>query len=284
MNVSLICSPGSGGGADGEGTARQLGKAGAEIVELVAAPGDVSGEGAERLVVASGDGMVAAAAEVAGRLGIPLAVIPVGTANDFAGALGLPARQREAAELAATGSRLRPMELAYAGDRPFVNVAGAGLAAAAGRRAAPLKRYLGPVAYGVGGLAAGVLDHPIGCRVLADGREVFAGRAWQMTIAVTGAFGGGARIAVADPGDGRLDLLVLPAGQRVALARWGVGMRRGTLADRDDVVHVRGDELEVLVVPGTPFNVDGEVLEGPGRVAFRAREAAFEVVVPETAG
>ena len=44
----------------------------------------------ERLVVAGGDGTVAAVAELAGRLDVPLGVIPGGTANDFVRTSGLP--------------------------------------------------------------------------------------------------------------------------------------------------------------------------------------------------
>ena len=86
---------------------------------------------------------------------MPLAVLPTGTANDFARAYGLPGDPREAAELAADGERTRPLELGRLADgRPFVNVASAGLASVAARNAQPLKPRLGPLAYGVGALRA----------------------------------------------------------------------------------------------------------------------------------
>ena len=69
---------------------------------------------------------------------------------------------------------------------------------------------------------------------------------------------------VADPQDGRLDLLVVPAGPRLALAARAVRMRRGDLADAPDVVHTRVDAITLHVPAGTPFNVDGELVEaGP---------------------
>ena len=48
--------------------------------------------GAERIVVAGGDGSIAPVAAAAGAAGIPLAVVPAGTANDFARRIGLPGR------------------------------------------------------------------------------------------------------------------------------------------------------------------------------------------------
>ena len=61
-----------------------------------------------------------------------------------------------------------------------------------------------------------------------------------MIVAVTGAFGGGSEIGVADPRDGVLDVTVLPAGSRIALARRAWGLRRGTIAEQKPVEHYRG--------------------------------------------
>jgi diacylglycerol kinase family enzyme len=232
----------------------------------------------ERLAIAGGDGTIGGCAELAGRLGVPLAVIPMGTANDFARAADLPLDPEQACVLAATGERLRALELGrLAGGRPFVNVASARLASAAAHRAQPLKPKLGPLAYAVGAIRAAVSERPLRCAVRADGREVFAGEAWQAIVAVTGAFGGGAEIGVADPGDGVLDVTVLPAGSRLALARRAWGLRRGTIAEQRDVCHARGHVIEVDLPPGTEFNVDGEILrDGMQRVTVE--RGAFELV------
>ena len=105
----------------------------------------------ERIAVAGGDGTIGPVAELAGRLDVPLAVIPTGTANDFARAHGLPLDLDAAARLAAHRRRtLRALELGRLADgRPFVNVASAGLVdASPARRAQPLKSRFGPLAYG----------------------------------------------------------------------------------------------------------------------------------------
>ena len=65
----------------------------------------------ERIAVAGGDGTIGPVAGLAGRLDVPLAVIPAGTANDFARVHGLPDDLREAAVLAAAGTDTRPLEL-----------------------------------------------------------------------------------------------------------------------------------------------------------------------------
>ena len=85
---------------------------------------------------------------------------PVGTANDFARALGLPEDLAEAVELAATGRRTERLDLGRVGERPFVNAASAGLSPVAAREAHGLKRALGPLAYTVGALRAGLFADP----------------------------------------------------------------------------------------------------------------------------
>jgi diacylglycerol kinase family enzyme len=233
----------------------------------------------DRVVVAGGDGTVGTVAELAGRLGVPFAVIPTGTANDYARANDLPQDPEEAAELAATGTEVRSMELGRLADgRRFVNVASAGLASAAARKAQPLKRGLGPLAYPLGALRAAASEKPLRCTVCAGGEEVFDGEAWQAIVAVTGAFGGGAGIDAADPEDGMLDAAILPAGSRLGLARRAWGLRRGTIAEQRDVCHARGSVVEVDLPSGTEFNVDGEIHD-TGMEHITVEAHAYQLVV-----
>jgi diacylglycerol kinase (ATP) len=279
MRVTLICNPGSGRGVDPAWAEERLRAHGHEVVEVAATPSGAGGREADRIVAIGGDGTVGGAAEIAQRRGVPLAMVAGGTANDFARATGLPDDTEAALELAATGMRTRSLELAWMGDRPFVNAASTGLSPAAGRRATPLKPRLGPLAYPVGGVLAGLLERPVGATAVVDEIEVFDGDTWQLTVAATGAFGGGSEIEAADPADGLLDLVAVPAGSRLVLPRIAIALRRGELEDQPDVVHVRGDVIRVRVAPGTCFNVDGEVIEGGGDHTFRAQAAAFELVV-----
>ena len=57
--------------------------------------------------MAGGDGSIAPAAAAAGAAGLPLAVIPAGTANDFAHGMKLPLDLDEACRLAVQGTRPR---------------------------------------------------------------------------------------------------------------------------------------------------------------------------------
>ncbi len=260
MRVHLHCNPASGGSTNTGEIGQLLERHGATLVDEAEA---------ERIVVSGGDGTIAQGAELAARRGIPLGVIPTGTANDFARDAGLPDDAEAAAELAVTGVPGPPRELARIDGRAFVNVAAAGLAPAAARRAAPFKRILGPFAYAVGAILAGALDKPIALRAGTH----YDGDAWQVIVAVSGAFGGGAEIDAADAHDGRLDLLVVPGGRRLALLPRARRMRRGDLAEDPQVVHVQAKAFTLQVPAGTPFNVDGELVEAGPTVRFTLQES-----------
>lgn len=277
MIIALLANADSGGG-DSEQVADLLREAGAEIREF--AP-DQAGEAAEcgaaRLVVAGGDGSVAPAAAAAGRAGVPLAVVPTGTANDFAAAAGLPDRLEAACRLALRGERRRRLDLGWLGERPFVNVATAGLAPQAARRAAGLKSRLGAAAYALGALTAAARAHPVRCEVVCDGRRLFSGDAWQASVGCSGAFGAGSSIG-GEPDEGVLRAVVVPAGSRLSLLRRAVGLRRGTIGEQPGVLAAAGSTVELDLPPGAELNVDGEIVRS-GPATARIDPAAFELVV-----
>ncbi|HEV7846430.1 MAG TPA: diacylglycerol kinase family protein [Thermoleophilaceae bacterium] len=235
--------------------------------------------GAERVVVAGGDGSIAPVAAAAGAAGIPLAVVPAGTANDFARRLGLPSGLSAACRLAVRGTVLRPLELGWMNDeRPFVNVASAGLPAPAAEHARSWKETLGPLAYALGAVAAGLRAKPLTCLVECDGRELLAGEAWQVTVAASGAFGAGVALEEADPSDGALEAVTIEAGPRPGLIALAYRLRRGSVTGHPRAFHTRCRHVNVQVPDRTRWNVDGELVT-TGDARFRAAKGAFRLVV-----
>ncbi len=295
MRLALIANPRSGTAPEPEALEALLRAGGADVsyvpIEQVAdEEGGTLADGAlralraegapDRIVVAGGDGSIGPAALCAAHLAIPLAVIAAGTANDFARAKGLPLDDLEAACALARdpAARDRHAELGMAGKRPFVNAAAAGLSVAAARAAKPHKSRLGPVAYAVGALKAGVTASPLRCTIKVDGTPAYEGAAWQVIVGATGAFGGGSEIGATSDEDGLLDVAVVPAGSRVALVRRAFGMKTGGLTAQHDVPHERGREIEVELDGQPAFNVDGETCRcEPAR--FTLHEGGFEIVI-----
>jgi diacylglycerol kinase (ATP) len=235
--------------------------------------------GVDRVVVAGGDGSIAPVAAAAGAAGIPVAVVPAGTANDFARRMELPDALADACRLAVRGTELRELELGWLNrERPFVNVASAGLPAPAAEKAGGLKRLVGPLAYALGAVSAGLTAKPLTCLVDCDGRELLAGEAWQVTVAASGAFGAGVTLEGADPSDGRLDVVGIEAGPRLGLIALAYRLRNGGVADHPSAFETRCTTAEVRVPDGTRFNVDGEVVEA-GSARFTAQARAFRLIV-----
>lgn len=277
MLLALAVNSRSGSRTDPDRIGRLLERRGSRVERL--AMDDLAGPlpcGVDRVVIAGGDGSLGVAARAAHTAGVPLAVVPTGTANDFARALGLPTELDRACALAADptpATRHHEVGVIGAGvdGQPFVNAAAAGLSAVASRHAEPHKVRLGPLAYGLGALQAGLSAAPLPCRVRCDGTERFAGEVWQVMIALTGAFGGGSGIGGTRHDDGELDVAVVPAGARAALVRRAYGMRRGRLTSQPDVGHHRAQVVELELPDGTPFNVDGDVREcHPARFSLLA--------------
>ena len=246
-------------------------------------PERAASSGAERLVVAGGDGSIGPAAAAASAEGIPVAVVATGTANDFVAGLGLPSELEEACRLAAIGEERRTLDLAYVSERPFVNVASIGLSPDAAEHADGLKGRLGPLAYPLGALKAGLTAHPVRCSVHCDGELVHDGEAWQVSVASSGAFGGGAELE-ADASDGRLDLVVIEGGSRVHLVRHAYGMRLGSVEGQSGVLDRRCASVELRLAGGGCLNVDGEIVEADelaqqGTISFRVEHEAFDLIV-----
>jgi YegS/Rv2252/BmrU family lipid kinase len=294
VRLALVTNAASGGGTDADHVAGLLRAAGASVSvhpfdagaadgrpedAIAAAAGEAAATGPDRLVVAGGDGSIGPVAVTAAAEDLPLAVVPTGTANDFARSMEIPLDLERACELAAGEARERTVDVLRAGDRPFLNAAAIGLSVIAANRARPLKRRLGALAYAIGAVRAGLSAHPLRCRVVVDGAQVFVGEAWQVIVAGTGAFGGGSELDDVDPADQLVDVAVLEAGPRVALVRRAWGMRHGGLIDQPGVHHARGRTVDLESPPATPFNVDGEVCEiAPAR--FSVRGERVRVICP----
>src|SRR5688572_9195348 len=209
--VALLANPDSGSGEADE-VAECLRAHGLEVSEFsLDEAGDAVESAPELLVVAGGDGSLACVAAPAARAGIRFAVIPTGTANDLARELEIPLDLPAACELAASGAEVRSLDVGRIGERPFLNVASTGLPPAAAEHADGLKERLGPLAYAVGAARAGMQEEPVECTVRCDGKEIHAGEAWQVTVACSGAFGGGASIDT-ELSDRKLDVVVIEGG------------------------------------------------------------------------
>ena len=236
-------------------------------------------------VVAGGDGslhLVVNRLRGLGRLGqVTVGLLPFGTGNDFARAAGIPLDPREAAVALTTAQAHRFDLLEDDTGRVVVNAAHAGLGAEAAAVAADHKPRLGPLAYPLGALLAGLREEGWALRVSVDGTPAFTGERLLMVGVANGpTIGGGTPLCpVARPDDGRLDVVVVAAVGPAAKAAFAAALRVGTHLGRDDVHHLPGSRVRVSGEP-VRHNADGELdAEVPDR-GYRVLPAAWSLLVP----
>lgn len=221
------------------------------------------GAGARLVFAIGGDGTVRACAQALAGTGVPLAIVPRGTANLAARALGVPARLDTALACGFAGHERR-IDLAAADGMTFVAMAGLGTdAAVVGATPAGLKTRAGWLAY-----AAAGAWHAQGRRaaftVSLDGAQL-ACRARSVVVGNAGLLPGGfTLLPAARLDDGNLDVGVLaPA----SLAGWAqVAHRVLAASDRDGraLARYRARRVEIRADRDLARQVDGEVI-APGR-------------------
>jgi YegS/Rv2252/BmrU family lipid kinase len=240
----------------------------------------------QRLVVAGGDGTVHAVVQAIAQhrlAGLAVAILPLGTGNDFARSAGIPQDPREAA-LAAVRGRVRAIDL-LRDDRGGVvmNAAHIGVGALASERAEAAKGMLGPLGYAVGAALAGAGATSYSMRVEADGSQVASPdeQLLMVGIGVGRTIGGGTPLAPdASLDDGRVDVVVVSATGALAKADFARRVRHGTHPERDDVLVIRARHVAVDA-GDAPLNVDGELLGEAGSRRWTVESPGWSVVVPD---
>ncbi|MDA0633527.1 diacylglycerol kinase family protein [Nonomuraea sp. MCN248] len=288
----LVIGNAAAGGVDETARATVLEELSGDVATFdVERPGDIERALADHParvpVVLGGDGTVHAVVaallargELAER---PIGLVPLGTGNDLARALGIPLDPREAAR-ALDGGRERTLDLLVDDEGGIVvNAVHVGVGAHASEHAVALKPLLRRAAYAVGALVAGVRSKGWRLRVKVDGEPVTDGRRRVLMVGIGNgvSIGGGTPLAPhARPDDGLADVVISYAVSPLARLSFGVLLRRGRHPERADVVTVRGRDVTVEGEP-VPANADGELFPPATRRAWTVRRAAWRVIVPQ---
>lgn len=236
--------------------------------------------GAELVICVGGDGTVRECAQSLAGTGVPLAIVPVGSANLTARALRVPAGL-DAALATAFGGRDALIDVATADGVVFTAMAGIGLdAAVVGATPDAVKRLAGWPGY-AGAAVSQLLRRPATFTVRLDGAEPLTRWARSVTVGNSGALPGGFVILPdARVDDGVLDVLILaPSG----LAGWAeVGLRVAVRSQADDrqLERRRARSVEIHADVELPRQVDGEVISSGRSLTVAVRPGALLVRVP----
>ena len=237
---------------------------------------------ADLVIVCGGDGSVSSAAMAALESRLPLGIIPMGTANDLARTLGVPADLGKAADVIAAG-HTRRIDVGTVNGHAFFNVASIGLSTELARGLDPsLKRRFGRFGYVLA--ASRVLSKAdrFRARITEKGLRIEAST-YQIAIGNGRHYGGGNVVeASASIDDGHLDLYSLEMRNVWKLALMLRSFRAGTHGAWREVRTARCIEFDVETDNEMAVNADGEIVTSTP-AHFKVLPKAIAVFAPRAA-
>lgn len=274
-SIQLIINPfaGRGDGARiGPEIARQLTRMGFDCeARITNGPGhaielarNAARDGAECVAIAGGDGSIHEAVNglMQADNNVPLAILPVGTGNDFAKMFEAPDWQTVCSHLAE--GRSRAVDIGRCNDRYFSNGIGIGFDAKVARIANGIRWLSGPAVYGVA-LAQTLLfhhDNPA-VRITTDDHS-FVQPITLLAAANGRVYGGSFRISPqASIDDGALDLVIAANFTRLQILKLVPHVLRGTHLGLPGIRFLRSRWIRIESDTPLVVHADGEMLDGP---------------------
>jgi YegS/Rv2252/BmrU family lipid kinase len=241
-------------------------------------------DGIDLVVAVGGDGTVRGCAEGLARTGVPLAIVPHGTANLLARTLRVPGHPKAALGVAlavtpGTGGVDRTIDLAVADEVPFTAMAGMGLDAAvvAGTR---LKHQFGWLAYAVSGAAHLTLP-PSRFSIRLDGGAPVERAARSVVVGNSGLLPGGfSLLPDARPDDGLLDVGVLAPHGPLGWPRLAARVLARSHREDRMLERFQARKVEISATTPLPREVDGELVAASHSLTVTVVPSALTVRMP----
>ena len=212
------------------------------------------------ILIAGGDGTVDTVVNYMKQSGVnlPIAIIPVGTANDFAKYIGMP-EDVEAVCEQVLNSKVHKLDLGKINNKYFINVASTGLFTDVSQRTdMNLKNTMGKLAYYVKGFEQLPNFRKLKIKVTSE-NAIFDGDMYLMMV-FNGQTAGNLKFAYkAEVDDGMLDVIIIKAGMIVDMLALFFNMLKGEhLEDENSIVYFKAEKLYIECHEGIVTDIDGE--------------------------
>ena len=245
--------------------------------ESLAAQVAAEAERYDLFLVWGGDGTVGDVATGLLGTGTPLGVLPAGTFNNIARALGLPAQPLAAARALATAMP-RPMDAGFANGRVFLEVAGVGLDAAVMPFGERIKsRQLGAV---LPALLRLIRFRAVDVTLDLDYARGVQVRTPLVAVANGPFYGAGFTVAPdARWDDGRLSVRVFEGASVIGLALYFANIARHRRPSQTHGLTFRARRVRIASREPLSVHADGRAV-GHTPMLFEAQPGALRVLVP----
>jgi diacylglycerol kinase (ATP) len=241
------------------------------------------------IIVAGGDGSVGDvanglmhAARSASVPMPPLGVLPTGSANDVAYAVGLPTDLNEAAKVIAAG-KTKAMDLGKFNDRYFVNNSGAGLEPYVTIKHEKIQWIKGIARYLVAAVQ-GILDKPEWSGNVKWDDGEYHGKFSLISVGNGRRTGGFFMTPHADPFDGKLTLAFGHRATRLGLFQAlprAFNEDKGSYVEMDGMQEVHTTHVSIHLDQPSPAHTDGELLsEWVQDFEYEILPGCLNIIVP----
>lgn len=249
-----------------------------EAGEASAFAADAARRGVDVVAAAGGDGTINEVVNGLDGYDVPLGIIPLGTANDFARQVGIPADADHAMDVILQRKPKR-FDTATLNGRRFLNVSTGGIGAeATAETPASAKEALGSMAYAITGLRKFADFRPNFARFSGESFD-YEGEFLMFAVGLTRSTGGGTMVTpMASADDGYFDLCIVEGMSRGEFARVVLKVKRGEHVGHEGVHYA---QLKAVTIEGREpiaVNVDGETSNAT-RLTYRARSRDLYVHV-----
>ncbi len=209
-----------------------------------------------------------------------LAILPTGTTNDFARAIGVPREIETACEIICREFEM-PLDIGKVNTQYFINIAGGGkLTELTYEVPSRMKTMVGQLAYYLKGIEMLPSIRPSQVRIEYDGK-LFEGEIMLFLVSNTNSVGGFEKLAPgASMNDGLFDLIIL---KKTSLAEFIRVVRLAVKGDHlndPNIIYAKANRIRVYNDEKMQLNLDGEYggdLPGDFQNLYRH----LVVIVPE---
>lgn len=213
-----------------------------------------------QIIAAGGDGTINICVNsmIRNNIDLPLAILPAGTANDFAYYFNIPNEIEQMLDIA-LGKNYTYADVGHVNNRYFINVAAIGQVVDVSQKTDPtLKNTIGVLAYYLKGLSEVTNLKPVGV-TLTTPKKTYHEDMYFMVVMNGKSAGGFKKISPdSEINDGLLDVMLFRSMSFLEMPGVFLKILQGNHPTSKKVLHFQTDKLKIEAEENLPTDIDGE--------------------------
>lgn len=213
------------------------------------------------ILIAGGDGTVDTVVNhmISKGIDLPIAILPVGTANDFAKFIGMP-HDIEKACKQILNTEVKAVDIGKINNKYFVNVASTGLFTDISQKTdVNLKNTMGKLAYYIKGIEQLPNFRKLKVKIKSEKNNFYFDGDMYIMFVFNGQTAGNLNLAYkSQVNDGLLDVIIVKAINPMDMIGLFINMLKGDHLNNNSIIYFKTDNLEVECNENIITDIDGE--------------------------